>query len=451
MTVGSGGRILVRASTFAGNYSITGKTLSAGSTVDYAASGDQTVLETLTYSTLRVSGSGVKTLAGTLPALVSSAATSGNLEVAAGTLNLSSFTVNRGATVAGGTVSVAAGASLKIGGTGSFPANYATHTLLSASTVEYNGGIQAVTVESYGNLILSSSTASAYKTMPGSTMTVAGNLSSATNAPGASIGFTNGAAVTVNGSVILGAGTTNSGGSFAYSIGGNWTNNGTFIGASSALTLSGANAFLTGSGSTIFNDLTLANSGITADANTSLTVAGNLATSGLGTFTHPTGGSGTVTMSGTSKSISGTGIMVSKLTISGSTTTTASFTVADYLTVNGSLSASAGTITLSGTSKTISGAGNISFNALTVSGSITTTSSFSLLSDFNVTGSFTASAGTATFAGTTTFSGTASLFSTTITGTLLRMGAGSTLRLTGTATLPAAKFDATTQLPNTMI
>jgi hypothetical protein len=44
MTVLSGGTIRVRATTFAGNYATTGtQTLNAGSTVDYAAAGNQTV------------------------------------------------------------------------------------------------------------------------------------------------------------------------------------------------------------------------------------------------------------------------------------------------------------------------------------------------------------------------------------------------------------------------
>lgn len=106
-TVGSGGKLLVRATTFAGNYSISGtKTLTAGYTVDYTASGNQTVDSSLAYSTLRISGGGVKTLAGSLTALNATTATAGILEVAAGTLDLAGFTANRGTTAAGGTLSL---------------------------------------------------------------------------------------------------------------------------------------------------------------------------------------------------------------------------------------------------------------------------------------------------------------------------------------------------------
>ena len=59
---------------------------------------------------------------------------------------------------------VAAGATLKIGGTGTFPANYATHSLASTSTVEYSGAAQTVTAESYGHLALSGSSGAVTKT-----------------------------------------------------------------------------------------------------------------------------------------------------------------------------------------------------------------------------------------------------------------------------------------------
>ncbi len=451
LVVNASGKILVRATTFAGNYALSGtKTLNAGSTVDYTASGDQTVANTLTYSTLRISGSGTKTLAGNLPVLVSSVATAGNIDVAAGTLDLSTFTANRGTSVAGGSLSVAAGATLKTGGTGTFPANYTTSSLASVSTVEYYGTNQTVSAQSYGHLTLSSSGA-ATKTMPATALTLAGNLTSRTNAGGASVSFTAGAAITVNGSVSLGAATTFTGSTFSHSVGGNWTNNGTFTGSTSTLTMNGVNAIMAGAGANNFFHLIIARSGITADANTSLNVAGDFSTTGAGTFTHNPGGTGAVTMSGAGKSISGSGITFSKLTISGSTGTGASFSGADDLTVSGSLTASAGTITLSGAGKKIAGAGTIAFSGLSVPGSVTTTNSFSLAGNLTVSGAFTATAGMTTFAGSTTLSGTANLFNTTLNGTLLRLSADSILGLAGTTTLTAGTFDVTNQRPNTVV
>ncbi len=95
-----------------------------------------------------------------------------NLTVSAGTLDLSTFTANRSS--GGGTLSVAAGAGLRIGGTNPFPANFSTVTLASTSTVEYYGTGQTVTNESYGNLTLSGS--SGAKTL-GTAVGITGNFS----------------------------------------------------------------------------------------------------------------------------------------------------------------------------------------------------------------------------------------------------------------------------------
>ncbi len=84
LTLDATGLLKVNAATFAANYNITGTTtLNASSTVDYAAAGNQTV-GALTYGTLRISGSGTKSLAANLPALASTLSTSGNIYVAAG-------------------------------------------------------------------------------------------------------------------------------------------------------------------------------------------------------------------------------------------------------------------------------------------------------------------------------------------------------------------------------
>src|SRR5712692_4863358 len=223
------GTLLVDAATFAGNYSSwETRTLNAASTVNYSGT-NQTVDNTLTYSKLIISGSGTKTPGGNLPALNSSSSTSGTISIISGTFNLSSFTANRGTTTVGGTFSIANGATLKIGGTNTFPANYATHTIGSTSTVEYSGTNQTVSLESYGNLTLSSSSGAATKTMPGSAMTIAGNLTSNVGS-GTSVAFTAAAALTVNGNVSIGTSTTFGGGSFAHVFGGNWTNDGTFTG-----------------------------------------------------------------------------------------------------------------------------------------------------------------------------------------------------------------------------
>jgi hypothetical protein len=99
--------------------------------VEYAAAGNQTVDNALTYRTLRISG--VKSLPANLPALNAVATTEGNFCVDAATLDLSTFTASRAATTVGGSFSVGGGATLRIGGINAFPAHYATHALAPAS------------------------------------------------------------------------------------------------------------------------------------------------------------------------------------------------------------------------------------------------------------------------------------------------------------------------------
>jgi fibronectin-binding autotransporter adhesin len=451
LVVKNGGTLVVKAATFVANYGLNGaKNLAAGSTVDYAsASVNQTVANNLTYGTLRISGGSTKTLAGNLLALNGTVATAGNLNVVAGTLDLAGFSADRSAGTTGGTVSVGNGATLKIGGTRSFPSNYQTHSLGAASTVEYSGSTQTVTAEAYGNLTLSSSGGAAVKTMPTTPMTIAGSLTSAVGG-GTSVSFTAGAAISVQGNLSLGAATTFNGGSFAHSFGGNWINNGSFAGGTGSVTLAGGGAVVSGSGSNTFNDLNVTGSGVSALSSVNLAVGGNLTTSGAGTFTHLPGGAGTLTMSGASKTISGVGIVLNHLTIPGSITTASSFGVAGNLNVAGSLSATAGILTMTGSANTIAGGGTMTFYGLHLAGGISTTSSFSLRSDLVVSGSFTATAGAASFVGTSTLSGTANLFNVTLNGIRLQLGTGSVLGVAGGFAISAGTFDGATTTPNTV-
>lgn len=449
LTVNAGGKLLVKAATLSGNY--TGSaTLNAASIVDYASGTvSQTVNNTLTYGTLRISGAGTKTLAGNLPALNSTLATAGNILVDGGTLDLSTYTANRGATVAGGTVSVAAGTTLKIGGGNTFPANYTTHSLNPLSTVEYSGTSQSVSAESYGHLTLSSSSGAAVKTMPTGAMTVAGNLTCLLGS-GSSLSATAGAPITVNGNVSIGSGTTLGGGSFSHAVDGNWINAGTFAGGSGSVTLRGTGAGVSGSGSNLFNNLVVSGAGITVASNTQVGVAGNFSTSGAGTFTHLPGGAGSFTLTGSGKSLSGAGISLNNLAVQGSVTASNSFTVAGNLAVSGSLSAAAGTVAMTGAGKTISGSGSLSLFALNVPGTISASSGFSLASDLSVAGSLSATTGTVSFIGTSSFSGSADLFDVALNGSRLVLGAGSTLGIGNTLTLTAGQFDVTNSMPNTV-
>ncbi|TWF45701.1 hypothetical protein FHW36_1011632 [Chitinophaga polysaccharea] len=449
ITVSAGGILQVNASTFAGNYASTGTiTLAAGSIVNYGSTlVNQTVKNNLTYSTLRISGSGIKTLGGNLNPLNSTTATAGTIEVLAGTLDLSTFTASRGTTVAGGGISVANATSLKIGGTGTFPANYGTVSLGLTSTVEYNGTTQTVAAQTYGNLTLSSGSSASVKTMPSTAFTVAGNLTSAIGS-GTAVSYTAASNITVSGNVNIGTGTTFSGGSFTVTTGGDWVNNGTFSGGTSTVVMTGGGTSISGSGTHNFNNLTVAATNITAAASTSLNLSGNFASTAPGTFTHQTGG--TVTMSGTGASITGTGFSFENLAISGTVTAAVDIILTGNISASGTFTNTSGSVTMSGTGKTISGAGTLNFGSLIPTGTITSTANFSVNNTLNVSGSFSASAGTATFTGTSVLNGTANLFNVTLNGTSLLLSANSTLGIANTYTVTAGTLNVTSSVPNTV-
>lgn len=368
----------------------------------------------------------------------------GNLNVANGTLNLAGFTANR--TAAGGNLTVANNATLRIGGTQGYPTNYTTNTLVVASTVEYAGTNQTVANQTYGNLLLSSSSGAAVKTFPGGAFTVAGNLTTSVGS-GTSVSFTAASAISIGGNVLLGASTTFNGGSFAHTVGGNWTNNGIFNGNTGTVTLTGTGTTVSGSGTQNFNNLTIQAALINFAAST-LTLSGNLATTGSGSFSQASGG--TLTMTGSGTTISGAGITLDNLTVSGTVSTVSSLVLTGNLSVAGIFTASAGTLTMSGTAKTITGAGTKSFAVLAISGSITTAENFTITSGLIVSGSLSASAGTATFAATSSLSGVANLFNVTLNGTSLQLSANATLGIANTFTVTAGTFNTTSSAPNTV-
>ena len=448
-TVFNNGKIKVNAATFAGNYIFTGTTtLSSGSMVDYSSTVvNQTVSNVYTYSTLIVSGSGVKTLGGNLPFLNSAAAAQGNIYVNSGTLDLLSFTANRNTTTTGGAFILSGGAFLNIGGASNYPANFNTNTLALSSTVEYNGIAQNVVAQTYGNLIFSSGSGASVKTLPAANFTIQGNFSSVIGL-GTSVSYTAASNIVFNGNVSLGSATTFNGGNFSHTVAGNWVNSGTFSGSTGTITFNGPSTSISGAGAHNFNNLSITAPGITAASGTLLNVSGNLTTSGAGQFTHLTGGS--ITMTGAAKSISGLNMVLYDLTVTGTVTTNTSFTLNSNLVVSGSFSAGAGTVLMNGSLKTISGAGTIVFSSLQAAGSISTASGFSVSVLLDVSGSFSASAGTATFTGTSLLSGIAGLYNVTINGTSLQLAATAVLGIANIFTITAGVLNVTSTVPNTV-
>ena len=367
----------------------------------------------------------------------------GNLTVASGTFNLGNFTANR--VTSGGSLTVSNNATLKIGGTNTYPANYSLNTLVAASTVEYAGTNQIVSSRTYGNLKLTSSSGAVVKTLPATALTIIGNLISAVGT-GTSVTYTATTTVNVFGNVNIGTSTTFNGGGSFHTIGGNWTNDGTFNPSTGTISFSGSGAQVGGSSTHNFHNLGITGSSITFN-NVNINVASNLTTSGSGSCSQAAGG--TITMSGSGKVISGTGISLENLVIIGSVTGTNSLNIKGNLSVNGSF-AGTGTITMSGASKTLSGSGTKNFSILSVAGTVTTAVDYSISSALTVAGTFTATAGTSRFTGTSNLSGTANLFNVAINGTSLQLSGNSNLGIANAMNIIAGGLNVTSFIPNTV-
>jgi hypothetical protein len=369
----------------------------------------------------------------------------GNITVQSGLLSNGGFAIAMATSKA---FTVADGATFRLTGTsGMVTGTTITKTFGPTSTVAYTGNAQTVSAEIYGHLQVSGTTGAVIKTFPGTAFEVAGDFTSSLGTA-TSVSFTAASAITFWGAVTIGASTTFNGGSVTVTVAGNWTNNGTFTGSAGTVIMDGVNTVIAGTGTHTFNNLTFSATGITS-AVTTLTVTGNLA-SPDGAFTHTVG---TLTMSGAAKTISGIGIVLNNLTISGSVTSTADFTVAGNLAVNAAatFTSTAGKLTMSGTSKTISNSGTLTLFDLSVTGSVTTASSFSISSLLDAGGTFTASAGTITFTSTSLFSGTANLFNVTINGTSLQLASGAVLGIANLFTITAGTLNANTTTPNTIL
>lgn len=474
---------------------ITIATLNASAnvnTVNYTGAA-QTVKGTA-YHHLTLGGSGAKTLTGlsaingsfTLSGTATATAAAnlsigGDLTVSGGTLDLSTFTADRA--TSGATLTVADGATLKIGGTGTVPANYAAHVIGATSTVEYSGTAQTVSVENYGNLTLSGS---GIKTMTGVT-TIGGNLTiSGTATMTDNAAFTVGGAfnyASTSGTTTLTAATPTSIGTFNQSGAGILVDSGNTI----TVTGTGANTWVksagtfTATGTVIFtgaapqigaanfHDLTF--SGTVAALTTgAITVAGDLVvplntTLTVGTVTIAVTGSttvnGTLTHSGTGTNtytgdvtINNGGVFnetaAAALAFGGNVTINNGGTLAEFgaATVScagsfqndGTYTASTGTHTFSGATRTLSGANAIVIPTLTVTGTYANNGTLTVATLLTVTSPGVLT-NNGTITATTALAGNGGLI----------QGTGATLNLGGATTSAASitTLDATAS-PNTV-
>lgn len=152
-TLASSGTIGV-AGTFTkgtNSYTIT------SSTIDYNSTSAQNIAE-FTYNNLTVSGSGTTSL-------TANVAVEGDLTISGGTMDLVTYTADR--STSGGTLTIAAACTLRIGGTGTIPANYTTHDFDPTSVIDFYGTAQTIPSGTYENFIVSS---------PGGTITLGANI-----------------------------------------------------------------------------------------------------------------------------------------------------------------------------------------------------------------------------------------------------------------------------------
>ena len=451
LTVGASGLLKVEAANYAANYTANPGTITAGGTVEYISAAAQLVSNGFTYSVLKISGAGTRTLAGNLLFGTASATFGSFLIGDTSVLDMGNFTANRGSL--GGVLSIGNLSTLRIGAgsaTTNFPTNFTSTNINTTSTVEYYGaGTQVVSARTYGHLTLTSSGgAASAKTMPSTPFSISGNFNSSIGA-GSSVSYIAGNNITFSGRVNIGAGTSFNTSTFSHTITGNLTNNGTITSSTSTVTLNGSGSALTGAGSNGFNNLTISASNNTAAAATNITVAGVLNVTG--SFTHISGSTGTITMSGATGTVAGTDIIFNNISCTGTIATAVGFIVAGNFTVAGSFTQSAGTVTLSGSGKSILGAGTKSFYGLFASGTISTGVNATITNLLNVSpaGSFTGTAGTTFFSGSTLLNGSANLFNATVSSGTLALSGNAILGVAGALTLTGS-LNTTSTIPNTV-
>lgn len=102
--------------------------------------------------------------------LATNASVGGDLTITSGNFDLDAFTADRQS--AGGSLSLAAGSTLFIGGTGDFPANFSGVTLAPTSTVVYDGDAQTITPRQYPNLTVTGARGANNITFPSGTVEV---------------------------------------------------------------------------------------------------------------------------------------------------------------------------------------------------------------------------------------------------------------------------------------
>ncbi|MEK7263388.1 MAG: hypothetical protein AAB071_02625, partial [Bacteroidota bacterium] len=312
----------------------------------------------------------------------------GEITVVSGTLDIVSFTCDRASS--GGTFTVSSSAIFRLSGTSNFPANYSAVSLASSSTFEYYGTSQNISTQTYGNLTIAGS----------STKTVSGNI-------------------TVVGALTIGSGTAfiENSNSLSTTLGGNLVNNGVYYGIGT--TIFNNSTTISGTGTTKLGSVTI--SGILNDGGKTIFVRG--AWTNSGTFTT----TGTVQLDSTAAQSIGASNFYN-LTVNKPSGTA---TLGGTATVSNDFNLSSGTF---------STGSNQSFNSKNVT--ITTGtfqangSSVTVTGNWSRSGTFTSGTSTVTFSGSTAQSvGGSQFYNLTMSGSGLKTGASSGMKVSGLFTL----------------
>jgi hypothetical protein len=381
LTVSSGATLSIGGTnTVPSNYST--HSIGATSTINYSGT-DQTVAvlnSSQNYGNLRTSGSGTKTLAGTV-------GVARNLTISAGTFVLGSYTVNR--TAAGGTLTVSDGAGLTIGGTNTLPSNYSTHSIGATSTINYSGTDQTVAVlngsQNYGHLTISGSGTKALAGTEGvaGDLTVSagtfdlGSYTANRTAAGGTLTVSDGAGLTIGGTNTLPS---------------NYSTHS--IGTTSTINYAGSNKTVaTLNSSQNYGHLTISGSGTKTLAGT-VVVAGDLTVSAgtfdLGSYTvNRTAAGGTLTVSdGAGLTIGGTNTLPSNYsTHSIGTTSTINYAGSNKTVATLNSSQNYGHLTISGSGTKTLGGDMIVRGILTITGASLADGGYTLSANGNISNS----------------------------------------------------------------
>jgi len=436
------------------------RNIAAGTTVQYAATPNQTVSSTPAYQNLTISGAGTKTMTGVTSVAGNFTASGGTATPVLATIS-GNFLINGGTITTGANLAVTGNTTLSSGslslGNFTFSTGSLTVSAGTITTVGYAFTVTGATTINGGTLTLNNNTGN--KLLQGAVAVSSGTLNGASTA----IQIENNITQSSTGSVAI-TGTTTFQTNAAQALGGT---------TSFAITTIGSGVTLTNNGTTTITGLlTLTGDWVQANGST-LNYSSTSAFSGAGTFSASTAtntvnytASGTQTVKdpngGTAHTYSNLGLSGTSAKTMTGVTTVNDFTMSGSAsTIDNVLTTVNGNFSLSGTSTTTTGA------ALAVTGSTTVgTGTFLIIGVFvtsmpNIT---VTSTGTMTNNGTLTISGTLSVTTVsngftnngTVTVTTALSGAGSFINAGagilnyGATAVPAITTLTTTAVGNTV-